>query len=65
MEVISEGLDTLKNMVGDMDYVGCFYLVCFAPSILRILIMIQPMQELDRKVTSMDEVESKVRKILL
>ena len=63
--MIAEGLDTLKNMAHDMNEVRfllylSFFLFVFIFPHLSSLFMYQ-IQELDRQVPLMDEIDTKVR----
>lgn len=62
LDVISEGLDALKNLARDMNEVCCFlicpnYIVFLSGGDLHFLLF----QELDKQVPLMDEMETKVR----
>lgn len=65
--MIAEGLDTLKNMAHDMNEVRFFLVVFVFPllclwcfSFLSSLYVCQ-LQEFDRQVPLMDEIDTKVR----
>nr|XP_010924473.1 syntaxin-71 isoform X1 [Elaeis guineensis] len=65
LDIISEGLDTLKNMAHDMDEVCCCLLYMLDSRYydrFRIDLFSLSMQELDRQVPLMDEIDTKVDK---
>lgn len=68
LDVIAEGLDTLKNMANDLNEV-CFRTPIIDASVLVYFLLVlnfflcctSDLQELDRQVPLMDEIDDKVR----
>lgn len=63
LEVIAEGLDTLKNMAHDMNevlLVQLFLFACAIESWTGIIFLFNYCQEVDRQVPLMDEIDDKV-----
>lgn len=66
LDMISEGLDTLKNMAHDMNEVSYVPdLIIFIFTLINILVdsdccMLCYFQEIDRQVPLMDEIDTKV-----
>lgn len=65
LDVIAEGLDTLKHMASDMNEVCCIWVLYFGRRFLSTahefwIEMLLILQELDRQVPLMDEIDTKV-----
>lgn len=67
LAVISEGLDTLKDMAHNMNEVCCICVLIFVSSSVKVTDSwnLGHMQELDRQVPLMDEIDTKVRKCII
>lgn len=64
LDVISEGLDTLKNLAQDMNEVGHFaYNICNDVKIVLIDHLLCHDQEIERQVPLMAEIDTKVRSL--
>jgi len=63
LDIISEGLDTLKNLANDMNEVGLWILLLhmeYCPKKIDIYQLLWFFQELDRQVPLIDEIDTKV-----